>query len=150
MVYYNYHIFYNENLQWSAFSVCSSLITPWEVSQLHVVFVLVRFEVQIKFSIPNIIVEPTLDVCQKVIVDVTNAILEATSGQSSSWNMTSFCFKDIPRHHILLIIFPIHIVSWSGLHFWHVIFCLAQPKTDKWISSRSHFSLFSCCLSVIL
>ena len=41
----------------------------------------VRFEVQIKFSIPNIIVEPTLDVCQKVIVDVTNAILEATSGE---------------------------------------------------------------------
>ena len=51
---------------------------------------------------------------------------------------------------ILLIIFPIHIVSWSGLHFWHVIFCLAQPKTDKWISSQSHFSLFNCCLSVIL
>ncbi|XP_070190368.1 uncharacterized protein [Littorina saxatilis] len=38
-----------------------------------------QFEIQIKFSIPNIIVEPTLDVCQKVIVDVANAILEATS-----------------------------------------------------------------------
>ncbi|XP_076466964.1 uncharacterized protein LOC143298129 [Babylonia areolata] len=38
-----------------------------------------QFEIQVKFSIPNIIVEPTLDVCQKVIVDVTNAILEANS-----------------------------------------------------------------------
>ena len=24
----------------------------------------------------------------------------------------------------------------------------AQPKTHKWLSSPSHFSLFNCCLSV--
>ena len=26
----------------------------------------------------------------------------------------------------------------------------AEPKTDKWFSSPSHFSLFNCCLSVVL
>ena len=40
-----------------------------------------RFEVNVKFSIPNIIVEPTLDVIQKSISDVTNAILEANNGR---------------------------------------------------------------------
>ncbi|XP_025098007.1 LOW QUALITY PROTEIN: dynein gamma chain, flagellar outer arm-like [Pomacea canaliculata] len=38
-----------------------------------------QFEVQIKFSIPNIIVEPTLDLVQNVITNVSNAILESVS-----------------------------------------------------------------------
>lgn len=38
-----------------------------------------QFEVQIRFNIPTIMVEPSLDVVQKVMLDVTNAVLEATS-----------------------------------------------------------------------
>uniref|UniRef100_A0A2C9K4Z2 AAA+ ATPase domain-containing protein n=1 Tax=Biomphalaria glabrata TaxID=6526 RepID=A0A2C9K4Z2_BIOGL len=40
---------------------------------------LLQFEVEVKFSIPNIIVEPTLDIVQKAITDAANAILEANN-----------------------------------------------------------------------
>ncbi|KAK6987323.1 dynein heavy chain 5 axonemal [Biomphalaria glabrata] len=43
---------------------------------------LLQFEVEVKFSIPNIIVEPTLDIVQKAITDAANAILEANNGMS--------------------------------------------------------------------
>ncbi|XP_055954878.1 dynein axonemal heavy chain 8 [Patella vulgata] len=36
-----------------------------------------QFEIQVKFSIPNIIVEPQLDVVQKAITDISTAIIEA-------------------------------------------------------------------------
>ena len=42
-----------------------------------------RFEVSVKFSVPNIIVEPTLDVVQKAITDMSNAILEANNGKNN-------------------------------------------------------------------
>ncbi|KAJ8314952.1 hypothetical protein KUTeg_007102 [Tegillarca granosa] len=48
----------------------------WTTEKTHEVTYL-QFEVEVKFSIPNIIVEPTLDVAQDAITDVANAILEA-------------------------------------------------------------------------
>jgi len=41
-----------------------------------------RFEVEVQFSIPNIIVDPTLDVAQTAIQDVANALLEANRSKS--------------------------------------------------------------------
>ncbi|XP_067674368.1 uncharacterized protein [Haliotis asinina] len=46
-----------------------------------------QFQVLIKFSIPNIIVEPTLDVVQRAIQDVSSAITEANS--DIAWLCTS-------------------------------------------------------------
>ena len=43
----------------------------------------------VKFSIPNIIVEPTLDVVQIAVSDTANAILEANKGNQS------FTFHDL-------------------------------------------------------
>ena len=48
-----------------------------------------RFEIMVKFSIPNIIVEPTLDVVQIAVSDTANAILEANKGNQS------FTFHDL-------------------------------------------------------
>jgi hypothetical protein len=44
--------------------------------------------VEISFNIPNIIVEPPLDVVQKVLLDVTNSIIEATSGKRITVQIT--------------------------------------------------------------
>ena len=52
----------------------------WSPGENAVISTPLQFEVNVKFSIPNIIVEPTLDVVQKSITDVTNAILEANNG----------------------------------------------------------------------
>lgn len=43
-------------------------------------FLIFRFELNVKFSIPNIVVEPTLDVIQKAITDAANGILETSKG----------------------------------------------------------------------
>ncbi|XP_055889444.1 dynein axonemal heavy chain 8-like isoform X3 [Biomphalaria glabrata] len=53
---------------------------------------LLQFEVEVKFSIPNIIVEPTLDIVQKAITDAANAILEANNDifWMNESNSTSF------------------------------------------------------------
>ncbi|OWF37572.1 Dynein heavy chain 5, axonemal [Mizuhopecten yessoensis] len=44
---------------------------------------LLQFEVEVHFMIPNIIVEPTLDIAQTAIQDVANAVLEAN--RNVSW-----------------------------------------------------------------
>ncbi|CAG5121564.1 unnamed protein product, partial [Candidula unifasciata] len=43
----------------------------------------IQFELTVKFSIPNVVVEPTLDVIQTAITEATNAILEAS--KDISW-----------------------------------------------------------------
>ncbi|XP_041355189.1 dynein gamma chain, flagellar outer arm-like isoform X3 [Gigantopelta aegis] len=45
-----------------------------------------QFEIMVKFSIPNIIVEPTLNVVQIAVSDVANAIIEAN--KDMSWKYT--------------------------------------------------------------
>ncbi|GFN75495.1 dynein beta chain, ciliary [Plakobranchus ocellatus] len=69
----------------------------WSPGENAVVSTLLQFEVSVKFSVPNIIVEPTLDVVQKAITDMSNAILEANneiswmseSGDESFYGMIS-------------------------------------------------------------
>ncbi|ESO89151.1 hypothetical protein LOTGIDRAFT_229063 [Lottia gigantea] len=59
------------NMTWSGDSK-----DPSEVTHL-------QFEIQVKFNIPNIIVEPELNVVQKAITDVSNAIMQAN--KNISW-----------------------------------------------------------------
>lgn len=47
----------------------------------HSPIIAFRFEVEVKFSIPNIIVEPTLDVAQTAIADVAKGILDANKSK---------------------------------------------------------------------
>lgn len=49
-----------------------------------------RFEVEVKFSIPTIVVEPPLDISQTAIADVAKAILEANRGMEDVWEL---CLK---------------------------------------------------------
>ncbi|XP_052807484.1 dynein axonemal heavy chain 5-like isoform X7 [Mya arenaria] len=51
----------------------------WTTEKTHHVTFL-QFEVEVKFSIPTIIVEPTLDVSQTAVADVAKSVLEANRG----------------------------------------------------------------------
>ena len=52
----------------------------WPAICAYTVIVNFRFDIQIVLSIPDVVVEPSLDVCRKMLVDVSNAIVNRVSG----------------------------------------------------------------------
>ena len=72
----------------------------WCVLHVDTLFSAFRFEVEVSFNIPNIELEPALDVAQTAIVDVANAVLEANRSkyilhtvQNVFENTVSYCCK---------------------------------------------------------
>jgi hypothetical protein len=59
-----------------------------QTSNVHLLFIC-RFEVEVGFNIPNITLNPSLDLAQTAITEVANAILEATR----STGLYDYCFS---------------------------------------------------------
>ena len=69
-----------------------------------------RFEVEVKFSIPTIIVEPTLDVAQNAIADVALAILDA----NRSMYLNNLCPLEASIFTVIVLL-ECSVIHYKGL-----------------------------------